>query len=338
MDEGNLAFGTIDSWLVYKLTGQHITDYTNASRTMLFNIHDLKWDQELLDLFKISPSILPEVRDSNTFVGCIKEERILNKAKLNIQAILGDQQASLLGHSCLHPGKIKITYGTGSFMLLNTGDVPFSSNKGLLTTIAYSVNGVVNYALEGSVFVAGSAFQFIKENLEIINSFDETEFKSNSNGVIFVPALTGLGAPYWNSNLKGAIFGLTRATSKSDIASATVDGVALLNNDVLQTMKDDTGISFKSISVDGGASLNPYLMQKEADFTRDTITTIKTSEATALGVYYLVSLNTGIITSLDDIEKLYKPIKIYNPKMNVKDVEKIKEKWAKAIKAIEVLE
>lgn len=334
MESKRLAFGTIDSWLIYKLTGKHLIDYTNASRTMLFNIHTLKWDNELLDLFGVDESILPKVVDSNYNVGEITDERISSKFKLNICSILGDQEASLVGHACFHPGKLKITYGTGSFMLLNTGDIPFESDNGLLTTIAYSINGKVSYALEGSVFVAGSAFQFIRDNLEIVKSLDDEEFiQKSSNGVVFVPALTGLGAPYWNSSSKGAIFGLTRATTKSDIAIATIDGVALLNNDVLQTMKDDTGIEFSNISVDGGASLNPYLMQKESDYTQNKITTISTSEATSLGAYYLVALNNGLINSLEDIERLYKPIHTYSPKMSKKEVEEIKRKWKRAVYA-----
>ncbi len=334
MNEGRLMFGTIDSWLIYKLTGKHVTDYTNASRTMLFNIHTLKWDEELLDLFGINNSILPKVVDSNYNVGEIKDSRISDIVKLNICAILGDQQASLVGHACFNPGKLKITYGTGSFMLLNTGDIPFKSKNGLLTTIAYSINGTVSYALEGSVFVAGSAFQFIRDNLEIVKSLDDDEFnQEDSNGVIFVPALTGLGAPYWNSNTKGAIYGLTRATTKKDIAIATIDGVALMNNDVLQTMKDDTGIEFATISVDGGASLNPYLMQRESDYTGNKITTISTSEATSLGVYYLVMLNNGLIKSIEEINNLYKPIRCYSPSMNKNKIEKIKENWKKAVNA-----
>ena len=311
MNEGRLMFGTIDSWLIYKLTGKHVTDYTNASRTMLFNIHTLKWDEELLDLFGINNSILPKVVDSNYNVGEIKDSRISDIVKLNICAILGDQQASLVGHACFNPGK-----------------------NGLLTTIAYSINGTVSYALEGSVFVAGSAFQFIRDNLEIVKSLDDDEFnQEDSNGVIFVPALTGLGAPYWNSNTKGAIYGLTRATTKKDIAIATIDGVALMNNDVLQTMKDDTGIEFATISVDGGASLNPYLMQRESDYTGNKITTISTSEATSLGVYYLVMLNNGLIKSIEEINNLYKPIRCYSPSMNKNKIEKIKENWKKAVNA-----
>ncbi len=334
MNEGRLMFGTIDSWLIYKLTGKHVTDYTNASRTMLFNIHTLKWDEELLDLFGINNSILPKVVDSNYNVGEIKDSRISDIVKLNICAILGDQQASLVGHACFNPGKLKITYGTGSFMLLNTGDIPFKSKNGLLTTIAYSINNKVSYALEGSVFVAGSAFQFIRDNLEIVKSLDDDEFnQANSNGVIFVPALTGLGAPYWNSDTKGAIYGLTRATTKKDIAIATIDGVALMNNDVLQTMKNDTGIEFATISVDGGASLNPYLMQRESDYTGNKITTISTSEATSLGVYYLVMLNNGLIKSIEEINNLYKPIRCYSPSMNKNKIEKIKENWKKAVNA-----
>ncbi|MGM9971464.1 MAG: FGGY family carbohydrate kinase [Anaeroplasmataceae bacterium] len=332
MEDGNLLFGTIDSWLIYKLTGKHVTDITNASRTLLFNIFDLKWDQELLDLFKINKNILPKVVDCNNSIGTILEPRIKNICNLEICGLAGDQQSSLIGHTCLNKGNLKITYGTGSFMLLNTGDKPFMSKHGLLTTIGYSIDGNIAYALEGSVFVAGSAFQFIKENLEIIKSFDDEEFNNlNSNGVVFVPALTGLGAPYWDSEVKGAIFGLTRSTTKAQIARATIEGVAHLNKDVLDSMIEDTNITLDSISVDGGASKNKYLMQYEANIMAHPIKTLSTSEATSLGVFYLVGINRGLFKNLEDIKKLYKAVNIYEVEdINLEEKQKV---WKNALNA-----
>ena len=331
MDKNELMFGTIDTWLIYKLTGKHVTDYTNASRTMLYNINELKWDDEILDILSINKSILPKVVDSNADIGKITDPRISKVADLEICAIAGDQQASLVGHTCFNKGSLKITYGTGSFMLLNIGDKPVPSNNGLLTTIGYSINGKIAYALEGSVFVAGSAFQFIRDNLEIVRNLSDEEFESQtSNGVVFVPALTGLGAPYWNSNTKGAIFGLTRATKKSDIAWATIEGVAYLNNDVLKSMLEDTAIDLNGISVDGGASLNKYLMQTQANVMNSSIKTISTSEATSLGIFYLVGLNKGLFKNLDQIYNMYKCINEYKP---IKISEEGYLRFKKAVKA-----
>lgn len=333
-EEKRLLFGTMDSWLIYKLTkGIHVTDYTNASRTMLFNIHTLNWDKELLSIFGIPEAMLPQVVSCNQRIGRIREERIARLCDLEICGIAGDQQASLIGHTCFDMGSVKITYGTGSFMLLNTGNTPFVSRHGLLTTIAYVIDGIPCYALEGSVFVAGSAFAFIRDNLELVRSLSDHEFSSRTaNGVVFVPALTGLGAPYWNAECRGAILGLTRATTKSDIAWATIEGVGFLNKDVLDSMLEDTRIVLKDISVDGGASLNARLMQFQSDSMGSRIKTISTSEATSLGVFYLVGLNQGLFPSLSAVKKLYKTAKIYTPTQDasLKDKEK---QWKRAIKA-----
>ncbi len=333
MDQGNLSFGTIDSWLIYRLTGKHVTDYTNASRTLLFNIHTLSWDKELLDIFGVSESILPALVSSNETIGMITEERIKKYGDFEICAIAGDQQASLIGHTCLYEGDLKITYGTGSFMLLNTGRTPHKSNNGLLTTVAYKIGDTVAYALEGSVFCAGAAFKYIRDNLEIVKSFDDENFMpTDSNGVIFVPSLTGLGAPYWSSEAKGAILGMTRGTSKHDIAFATILGVAYLNYDVLLSMKDDTKIDVDLISVDGGASTNSILMQAESDITKTNISAISTSEATSLGICYLVSLNKGIVKSFEEIKERYKRTKLYKPKDTNYSVSY--DKWKKACRLV----
>lgn len=331
MDEGNLMFGTIDTWLIYKLTGKHVTDYTNASRTMLFNINDLCWDKDILDILKINENILPSVIGCNDTIGKITEKRISSILDLELCAVSGDQQASMIGHTCFNEGSVKITYGTGSFMLINVGNKPIFSKNGLLTTIGYKINGEIAYALEGSVFVAGSAFAFIRDNLEIVKSLYDDEFaQMNSNGVVFVPALTGLGAPYWNSSSKGAIFGLTRATKKSDIAWATIEGVAYLNNDVLDVMLRDTHLDLSGISVDGGASLNKYLMQEQANIMQSKIKTISTSEATSLGIFYLVGLNKGLFKNIDEVDKCYKATNEYLPQKYDNDKYL---RWKRAIKA-----
>lgn len=334
MKNKKLAFGTIDSYLVSRLTkGCHYTDFTNASRTMMFNIHTLSWDDELLNIYGIDKDILPKVIGSNDYISKISDERILHYGNFPICAIIGDQQSSLFGHTCFNEGNFKITYGTGSFMLLNTGNKIVKSNTGLLSTIAYSINNKVYYALEGSVFVAGSAFAFIRDNLELVRDYDNAYFEGNNNGIYFVPALTGLGAPYWSAKSKGAIYGITRGTTKEDIARATLEGVAFLNYDVFKAMIEDSKINIKEISVDGGASKNINLMQFEADITNANVKTISTSEATALGCFYLVGLNRGIFKDLSDIKKLHKYIKIYIPNQNRQEFERKYKKWHKAVEA-----
>lgn len=335
MMEDKLAFGTIDSWLVCKLTNgkHHVTDYTNASRTMLFNIHTLKFDDELLSIFKLRPSILPKVINSNETVGVIEDKRIKEFGDFKICALIGDQQSSLFGHTCFDEGSFKITYGTGSFMLLNTNEKIIHSENGLLSTIAFAIDGNINYALEGSVFVAGSAFQFIRDNLDLVKDFNDDLFEANNNGVYFVPALTGLGAPYWQTGAKGALFGLTRSTTKENIIRATLEGVAFLNYDVYKAMKEDSKIEIKEISVDGGASKNHNLMQFEADIMDVRIKTISTSEATALGCFYMVGLNTKLFKNIDDIKMLHKYIKIYYPNQNRNEFSRKYHKWKKAVEA-----
>lgn len=334
MEKGHLAFGTIDSWLVAKLTRRyHVTDYSNASRTMLFNIHTLKWDDELLDLFGIDKSIMPRVINSNETVGIIEEERIKKFGNLSICAMIGDQQSSLFGHTAFEQGGFKITYGTGSFMLLNTGDKVVSSENGLLSTIAYGIDGKITYALEGSVFVAGSAFQFVRDNLELVRDFEDNIFESNNNGVYFVPALTGLGAPYWKTNAKGAIYGINRSTTKESIVRATLEGVAFLNYDVYKAMREDSKLPIAEISVDGGASKNINLMQFEADIMDVDIKTISTSEATALGCFYLVGLNNKIFNNLEEIKALHKYIKLYKPNRDRSHFDRKYKKWKKALAA-----
>lgn len=335
LKENRLLFGTIDSWLIYKLTkGIHVTDYTNASRTMLFNIHTLSWDEELLDIFRIPKQMLPKVVSCNASIGKIKDERIAEICDLEICGVAGDQQSSLIGHTCFTEGSLKITYGTGSFMLLNTGKTPFSSAHGLITTLAYVIDDRPCYALEGSVFVAGSAFAFIRDNLELVKNLSDTEFVPNPSAeTVFVPALTGLGAPYWNSSCRGALFGLTRATSKEDIAWATIEGVGFLNKDVLCAMLSDTDIELKDISVDGGASLNTKLMQFQADILQKRIRAISVSEATALGVFYLVGLNKGLFRNLEDVKKLYRVGKTYYPKAYSEALKWKEGKWKRAVYA-----
>lgn len=335
MNEGNLLFGTIDSWLIYKLTGNHYTDITNASRTMLFNINTLEWDKELLNIFGINESILPKVLNCDSSFGFVKEDRIKELLNLEICGVAGDQEASLIGHTCFSENELKITYGTGSFMLLNTGNTPKKSKSGLLTTIGYKIGDNLAYALEGSVFIAGAAFKFIRDNLEIVKSLNDIEFEScKSNGTIFVPALTGLGAPYWQSEARGAFLGLTRATTKKDLAFATILGVAYLNYDVFRVMESDLNSKIKNVSADGGASLNKILMQTQSDLFGCTINSISISEATSLGVYYLVGLNKGLFKSLEDIKTHYKLKKSYKPLNNKYEIDY--DKWRKAIKAVEV--
>lgn len=334
MAEEKLLFGTIDSWLLYKLSNRiHKTDYTNASRTMLYNIHTLSWDKELLNLFKIDSSILPEVCSSNSYFADITEERISKFGNFKICSLIGDQQASLFGHTGFNEGSFKITYGTGSFMLLNTSDKIVNSKNGLLTTIAYGIDGNISYAIEGSVFVAGSAFQFVRDNLELVRNLDQENFDAKNNGVYFVPALTGLGAPYWATDARGTIFGLSRATTKSDIVRATLEGVAFLNYDVFKAIEEDSNLIINEVSVDGGASKNEALMQFEADIMNAKIKTISTSEATALGCYYMVGLSVKLFEDLDSIKKLHRYIKEYNPALEKTILEEKYKKWKKAVKA-----
>ncbi len=313
IENDRLLFGTIDTWLIWNLTNgkQHATDVSNASRTLIYNIHELSWDKELLDILSIPNSILPEVKESSDDFG----EWNFNGTNIPIRGVAGDQQAALFGQCCFNKGSAKNTYGTGCFMLMNTGVEPVLSKNGLLTTIAWSIDGKVNYALEGSVFIAGAAIQWLRDSLKIIDSAKESEknaLASKSNNVVFVPAFSGLGAPYWNMNIKGSIFGLTRDVGTNDICKAALESLAFQTRDVLISMEKDSGITLDSLAVDGGACVNNFLMQFQADILNVEVKRPSVIESTALGAAYLAGLKTGFFktsTLLNNhqIESVFKP-------------------------------
>jgi glycerol kinase len=334
---GDLAFGTIDSWLVYKLTGGlHVTDYTNASRTMIFNIHDLSWDDELLSILDIPKSMLPEVKSSSEVYGYTVDYHFYGH-QVPISGIAGDQQAALFGQVCFKEGMVKNTYGTGCFMLMNTGDKPIRSEHGLLTTIAWGIDNKITYALEGSVFVSGSAVQWLRDGLNVIGSAKETYDLSvslnDNEGVYIVPAFVGLGTPYWDSQAKGAIFGLTRGTTKAHFARATLESICYQTLDVLTVMKKDSGIDIPLLKADGGASVNPFLMQFQADILDVIVERPKVAETTALGACYLAGLAVNFWSSLTEIETLWKLDQVYKPKMSDKDRQKNIDGWMCAVNA-----
>lgn len=334
--KGEIAFGTVDSWLVYKLTGgkHHITDYSNASRTMLFNINTLKWDNDLLKFFDIPDKILPEVVPN-----CVKDiftDNSIFGVEIPIGGIIGDQQGALFGQRCFNEGDIKNTYGTGCFLLMNIGKTPKKSNNRLLTTIAWNINGETYYALEGAVFIAGAAVQWLRDYLQIINNSADTEkiaLQNKKESLIFVPAFSGLGTPYWNPNVKGAVFGITRDTDKSDLIKATLEGIAFQTRDLLEALKSDFG-KIGSFKVDGGASRNVYLMQFQSDIIQEVVKVVKLTETTALGAAYLAGLSTGFFSSIKYIENIEQEIIFYNPKISKDKAEEKYNKWKKAIKAL----
>ena len=338
MDEGNLLFGTVDTWLLYKLTGNkvHKTDVTNASRTLLYNINTLQWDQELLDILGINSSILPEVVDSNALFGYTTPITFFG-SKVPITGVLGDQQAALFGQLCYDVGEVKNTYGTGCFMLMNTGKNLVQSKNGLLTTIAYSLDGEVTYALEGSVFVAGSAIQWLRDSLQFFDKASESEALANqvdSNfGVYVVPAFVGLGTPYWDSECKGAIFGLTRGTSKAHITRATLESLAYQTKDVIDVMISDSNIDIKSLKVDGGASMNNFLMQFQSDLLDSEIVRPCISETTAFGAALISGLSSGFFKDMNELKEISKTSKTYVPNMDSTTREKLYSGWKKAINA-----
>ena len=308
-DKGELLFGTIDSWLVWKLTnGQvHTTDVSNASRTMLFNIHALDWDFELLELFTIPVSMLPSVKSSSEIYGYT--QTVLTAQNIPIAGIAGDQQAALFGQQCTHPGMVKNTYGTGCFMLMNTGTKPVSSTNNLLTTVAWQINGETHYALEGSVFIAGAVVQWLRDGLKIIRSAAEVETLaiqvSSTDGVYIVPAFAGLGAPYWNQHARGTIVGITRGTTDCHIARAALESIAYQTMDLLKAMEADSGIAIKELRVDGGATANNLLMQFQSDLLQTSVIRPTTTETTALGAAYLAGLAVGYWSSIDEIQELW---------------------------------
>ena len=334
-EEGKLRFGTVDSWLVWRLTrGEtHVTDVTNASRTMLFNIHDLKWDEELLKLLDIPLSMMPEVKSNSEIYGHTKTTIFAHKVP--IAGIAGDQQAALFGQMCLDPGSIKNTYGTGCFVMLNTGEKPIVSKNNLLTTIAWQIGNKVNYALEGSIYVGGSVVQWLRDGLGIINHSSDVESLaqsvSDSGGVYFVPALTGLAAPYWDPYARGTIVGITRGTTAAHIARAALDGIAFQTYDIAQAMAKDMNDRLTELKVDGGASRNNLLMQFQADLLGIDVVRPKITETTAIGAAYLAGLGVGYWDSVDELRRQWKVERTFTPNLDSETVRTAREGWADAI-------
>jgi glycerol kinase len=337
---GELCFGTIDSFLIFKLTGKvHATDYTNASRTLLYNIHTLKWDKELCDMLDIPMSMLPEVKPSSFIFGYTLPYHFFG-ARVPISGVAGDQQAALFGQTCFEKGDVKNTYGTGCFMLMNTGDEIIESKNGLISTIAWGINNKVTYALEGSVFVGGSAVQWLRDGLKLINNAAETEklataFKSNE-GVYIVPAFVGLGTPYWDSKAKGAIFGLTRGTTREHMARAVLESICYQSMDVLKAMELDAGFEINSFKVDGGATANNFLLQFQSDILDLEVLRPKILETTALGAAYLSGLSSKYWKDLDEIKSLWKLEKKFVPKMTKEKRDLYKKGWKTAVKATQI--
>ena len=336
-EKGELCFGTIDSWLVWKLTnGQvHVTDVSNASRTMLFNIHDLSWDQDLLAIFDIPVAMLPSVKSSSEVYG--HTQNLLTAHNIPIAGIAGDQQSALFGQMCTQPGMVKNTYGTGCFMLMNTGEKAVPSTHNLLTTIAWQVNGVTHYALEGSVFIAGAVVQGLRDGLKIIRTASEVEALAaevpDSGGAFVVPAFAGLGAPYWNQHARGTIVGITRGTTGAHFARAALDSIAYQTMDVLKAMEADSGISIKEIRVDGGATANNLLMQFQSDMLDTKVVRPVVIETTAIGAAYLAGLAVGFWSSLEEIQAQWQMERVFSPDMSQEKRDELGNGWRKAINA-----
>lgn len=341
-NQGKLLFGTVDTWLIYKLTKGKVfaTDYTNASRTMLFNIHTLKWDKELLELFDIPETMLPEVKNSSEVYG--ETEESLVGGRIPISGVAGDQQAALFGQCCFEPGEGKNTYGTGCFLLLNTGEKAVMSKNGLLTTIAAGIDGKVTYALEGSVFVAGAAIKWLRDELKLISSAEETNDLSvsvkDSNGVYVVPAFTGLGAPYWDAYARGAVFGLSRGTTKAHFVRATLESLAYQTADVLLAMQEDAGISLNSLRVDGGASANDFLLQFQADILGVEILRPEVIETTALGAAYLAGLAVGYFKDKQEIKDNWNLKNTFKNSMTEDDRKRLYSGWKESVSRIRTKE
>lgn len=339
-EEGKLLFGTIDSWLIYKLTlGKvHATDITNASRTMLFNIFEKKWDDDLLKLFNIPKCMLPSVHECSYHYG--DATLMFASTTIPITGVAGDQQASLFGQTCFDKGNIKNTYGTGCFMLMNIGDNPTISKSGLLTTIAWSINGTTTYALEGSVFIGGAAIQWLRDEMKLISKASDSEISAqkvdDSNGVYVVPAFVGLGTPYWDDQVRGAVFGLTRATNKYHFVRATLEAIAYQSKDLMETIKKDSNIEINQLNVDGGATANNYLMQFQSDIIELPIELPSCLETTALGAAFFAGLYTGFYKSQEEIKKSRNIEREFKPSMSHKKVEERYKKWKIAVEATRV--
>ncbi|MFD6440713.1 glycerol kinase GlpK [Peribacillus sp. NPDC060186] len=337
-EEGKLLFGTIDTWLIWKLSGgkAHVTDYSNASRTLMYNIHDLKWDEELLEILTVPKSMLPEVRPSSEVYAHTIEYHFFGQS-IPIAGAAGDQQAALFGQACFNEGMAKNTYGTGCFMLMNTGEKAVSSEHGLLTTLAWGLNGKVEYALEGSIFVAGSAIQWLRDGLRMLKNAEDSEAYAkrveSTDGVYVVPAFVGLGTPYWDSDVRGAVFGLTRGTSKEHFVRATLESLAYQTKDVLDAMEADSGIELKTLRVDGGAVKNDFLMQFQSDLLRVPVERPTINETTALGAAYLAGLAVGYWKDQEEIAQQWAIDKTFNPSMDEQESEKLYDGWKKAVQA-----
>jgi len=337
-ENGDLLFGTIDTWLVWKLSGgkAHVTDYTNASRTLMYNIYELKWDEELLEILDIPASMLPEVRPSSEIYAYTDNDHFFGRAA-PIAGIAGDQQAALFGQACFESGMVKNTYGTGCFMLMNTGEKAVKSEHGLLTTIAWGIDGKVEYALEGSIFVAGSAIQWLRDGLRMFRDSGESETYADrvesTEGVYVVPAFVGLGAPYWDSDVRGAVFGLTRGTRKEHFVRATLEALAYQTKDVLDAMEADSGITLKTLRVDGGAVKNDFLMQFQSDLLNVPVERPVINETTALGAAYLAGLAVGFWKDRSEIAESWHLDRPFQPEMKQEQREKLYKGWQKAVQA-----
>lgn len=337
-EQGKLLFGTIDTWLVWKLSGgrAHITDYSNASRTLMYNIYELKWDDELLDILGVPKSMLPEVRSSSEIYAHTIPHHFFGQ-EVPIAGIAGDQQAALFGQACFQEGMAKNTYGTGCFMLMHTGEKAVKSNHGLLTTIAWGLNGKVEYALEGSIFVAGSAIQWLRDGLRMFKEAKDSEEYAkrvpSTDGVYMVPAFVGLGTPYWDSDVRGAVFGLTRGTTKEHFIRATLESLAYQTKDVLAAMEADSGIALKALRVDGGAVKNDFLMQFQSDILNVPVDRPIINETTALGAAYLAGLAVGYWESQDEIANQWAIDKTFKPQMDENERNRLYEGWKKAVQA-----
>ncbi|PLR83415.1 MULTISPECIES: glycerol kinase GlpK [Bacillus] len=337
-EEGKLLFGTIDTWLIWKLSGgkAHVTDYSNASRTLMFNIYDLKWDDELLEILTVPKSMLPEVRPSSDIYAHTIDYHFFGK-EVPIAGAAGDQQAALFGQACFGEGMAKNTYGTGCFMLMNTGEKAVRSEHGLLTTLAWGLNGKVEYALEGSIFVAGSAIQWLRDGLRMLKDAKDSEGYASkvqsTDGVYVVPAFVGLGTPYWDSDVRGAIFGITRGTSKEHFVRATLESLAYQTKDVLGAMEADSGIELKTLRVDGGAVKNNFLMEFQSDILNVPVERPTINETTALGAAYLAGLAVGYWESQEEIAQQWSIDRSFEPTMADNDRDKLYQGWKKAVHA-----
>lgn len=333
-NEGKLLFGTVDTWLIWKLTegAVHVTDYSNASRTMLFNINTLDWDDEILEELNIPRSILPEVKPSS----CVYGESHIFGHPIPIAGAAGDQQAALFGQTCFNEGEAKNTYGTGCFLLMNTGEKPVFSDNGLVTTIAWGLDGKVNYALEGSIFVAGAAIQWLRDGMRLIDSAADSEYMATkvkgTHGCYVVPAFTGLGAPHWDQYARGTIVGITRGTTKNHIIRATLESIALQVCDVIDAMKADAGIDIRALKVDGGASANNFLMQFQADMLNAPVNRPACVESTALGAAYLAGLAVGVWTNKEDVVKNQQLDRVFTPDLAEEERIAKRKGWNKAVK------